>query len=125
MKKIGFITTNKVLAQSLAAVISSRSDVNFNLLMLLNPCQAVLDASVLKIDAAMVDIPDNETAEDMIPFCKNMKREIPDCKLLLFLPQNVETKRKVAEKAVQEHIIDDFIFYDTSLTYLIAKLSAI
>lgn len=56
VKKIGFITTNKVLAQSLAAAVRSNPDLRLEPFLLLNPHQATLDADLAGIDIAVVDV---------------------------------------------------------------------
>jgi hypothetical protein len=121
MKKIGFVTTNKVLAQSLAITSRSRRDWAFEPYLLLDPGQAVLDAQVLKLDAAVVDVAD--AALEAIP--ETMRRAAPGCRLLLLVPQGNQTGRKEAIRAVQSGFADDFVFCDTSLEYLFAKLAAI
>ncbi|MCL2107462.1 MAG: hypothetical protein FWH26_10465 [Oscillospiraceae bacterium] len=120
MKKIGLVTTNKVFAQSLAAAIKGRPDWGIEPYLLLNPRQAALDAEVLRLDAAVVDMADaapNETEA----FCRTL-RQTGNCQLLLLVP---EAGRKTAISAVQSKAADDFVFYDTSLDYLFAKLAAI
>ena len=122
MKKIGFITTNKVLAQSLADTIKNHPDWGFEPFLLLNPRQAALDAEVLKIDTAVVDAADsNETKR----VCETLRQAVPGCRLLLLVPQDGKTGRKMAIQSIRSKAADDFVFYDASLDYLFAKLAAI
>ena len=60
MKKVALITTNKILAQSLSVVAKSMPDLNFELLLLLNSQQALLDAEVFEIDVALIDVMDGD-----------------------------------------------------------------
>jgi len=118
MKRIGFVATNKVLAQSLADTAKNHPEWGIELVLLLNPGQAALDAEVLKIDAAMIDV----GPEEAEGFCEALRRASPGCRLLLLAPK---TERKMAIRAVRSRAADDFVFYDASLEYLFAKLAAI
>jgi len=118
MKRIGFVTTNKVLAQSLAATVKSRPAWGFEPFLLLDPGQAALDAQILRLDAAVVDVADAALEGS----CETLRRVVPGCRLLLLVPRN---GRRYAIKAMQSKAADDFVFYDASLDYLLAKLAAI
>ena len=118
MKKIGFVTTNKVLAQSLAAMVRSHPDWGFEPFLLLNSTQIALDATILKLDIAVIDVAD--TALEASP--ETLRRAVPDCRLLLLVPK---ASRKMAIKAIKSKTADDFVFYDSSLDYMFAKLAAI
>lgn len=127
MKNIGFITTSKVLAQSLAAAVKCNPELGFEPFLLLDPRQASLDAELLKIDAAVVDVTDGASSETeaTLSFCKRLRASLPDCRLLLLVSQDDMTGRETAIRAVKEKLADDFVFYDTSLEYLFAKLAAL
>lgn len=121
MKKIGFITTNRVFAQSLAAAAQGRPDWDNELHLLLDPRQAALDVDVLQLDAAVIDVADGIPIEETEAFCRAL-RGAANCRLLLFVPK---AARRMAIRAVKNHTADDFVFYDTSLDYLFTKLAAI
>lgn len=126
MKKIGFITTNKVLAESLAAAVKGNPHLGFEPFVLLDPRQASLDVEVLKIDVAVVDVIDGaaKETETVLALCKKLRAIAPGCRLLLLVAQDGETGRRVAIGAMKSKAADDFVFYDTSLQYLFAKLDA-
>lgn len=126
MKRIGFVTTNKVLAQSLAAAVRSRPDLGLEPFLLLDPHQAVLDAEMLEIVTAVVDVIDGGSAENekVLSFCKGLRASIPECRLLLLVSQDDGAGRTMAINAMKSKVADDFVFYDTSLEYLFAKLAA-
>ena len=121
MKKIGFVTTNKVLAQSLAAAKNNRPDWEFELYPLLDPRQAALDVDVLRLDAAVIDVADGIPADEAEAFCQALRKSA-GCRLLLLVPK---AARRMAIRAVKNNAADDFVFYDTSLDYLFTKLAAI
>ncbi len=92
--------------------------------MLLNPYQAALDAELIKIDIAVVDVIDvpSKESETALFLCKKLRQTLPDCRLLLLVSQNKKKGRKMAIDAIKSRAADDFVFYDSSLEYLFAKL---
>ena len=124
VSRIGFITTNKVLAQSLSSALKDRAGSSFEPFLLLSPGQAELDTQVLQIDVALVDVMDRATGETALPLCKTIRESVPSCRILLLLSQRDKDCKSMVIAAVRENIADDFVFYDASLDYLIAKLSA-
>jgi hypothetical protein len=124
MKKIGFITKNRLFAQSLATQIKNNPDLGFEPYLMHDIDQALLDAEVFKIDMAVVEMIAGtpEDREVVLPLCESLKRAIPGCRILLFLAQSDDTSRAAAIKAMKRKIIDDFIFYDETLEYFVAKL---
>ena len=127
MKKIGFITNNKIFAQSLVASIAKLPDMEFELYLLLNIHQAVLDAEVLSIDVAVVDMVAelSEHTLEVEQICENLRHAVPGCRILLLVPQDDTHSRGAALRAVKNKIADDYVFNDLSLAYLLAKLSAL
>ena len=124
VKKIGFITTNKVLAQSLVTIIKSYPELEVEPLMLLNRDQTPLDAETLKIDAAVIDMTAGYSEElGMVwELFETLRKTLPECKILLLVSQDDMQGRETAIKAVKQKAADDFIFYDSSLDYLFVKL---
>lgn len=131
MKKVALITTNKILAQSLAAAIKARPDLKFDIFLLLNSNQALLDAEIFEIDVALIDAAllfamDSDTKVREIPlsFCEELHNSLPNCHLLMLVSQDDMDSRQMATEAKGKKIVDDFVFYDASLDYLFAKLAA-
>lgn len=126
MKKIAFITTNKILGQSFSAAIESMNMVDFNFYLFLNPNQALIDAEVFEIDIALIDTMDCNSKETEKPLllCEKLNEKLPNCHILLLISQDDIVNRKMATKAKKKKIIDDFVFYDASLKYLISKLTS-
>ena len=123
MKKIALITTNKILAESLAASVKAMSDLKFEFFLFLNPHQALLDAEILEINIALIDLA-LEKKEATLSFCERLHKRLPNCHLLLLVSQDDRAGRKMAMEAKEKKIVEDFMFYDTSLKYLFAKLEA-
>lgn len=126
MKKVALITTNKILAQSLDAAIKAMPDLKFEFFLFLNSNQALLDAEILEIDVALIDVMDSDTEKKETPlsFCERFHKSLPNCNILLLLSQDDKANQKMATEAKKNKIIDDFVFYDSSLKYLFAKLTA-
>ena len=127
MKKVGVITTNRVFAQSLVTAINTRTELQFEVFSLLNQYQVALDAEVLKLDVALIDVIDGRMKEvaAVLELCQKLRQVVPDCRFLLLVSQDDAAGREMAIAAIRENQADDFVFYDTSLDYLVAKLAAI
>ncbi len=126
MKKVAFITTNKILAQSLDTAIKAMSDFEFEFFMLLDANQALIDAEIFEIDIALIDLMDRsvEEKDTILLFCELLSQRLPHAHLLLLLSQDDLIRREIASQAKKKSIVDDFVFYDASLKYLFAKLSS-
>lgn len=127
MKKIALITTNKILAQSLEVAMKSVPELNFEFYLFLNGHQALLDAEVFEIEVALIDIRGCDTTRKEKPFVflKELHKRLPNCHLMLLLAQEDSECCELAAKAKKDKLIEDFVFYDSSLKYLLSKLASI
>jgi len=126
VKTVAFITTRRVLGQSLARVIETRPELGLEPQLLLNMEQAALDAEVLKVDVAVIDQIDS-SAEGLVAalrLCAQMRAAVPACRLILLLSQGDAVGREIAMESKRGGSIDDFVFQDTSVEYLLAKIVA-
>ena len=124
MKRLGFITKNKVLAQSLITVMKNYTELEAEPFMLLDPGQAAVDAEVLRLDVAVLDVV-NEIRDEsgaVSPFCEGLRAAAPGCQILLFVSQDNKGACDAAVAAVRGGAADDFLFYDSTLDYLFAKV---
>ncbi len=103
MKKIGFITTNRVLAQSLAAAIRHYSDLEFEPCLLTNPNQVILDAEVQNIQTAVIDMTRSAYYEphSVLILCEGLRRALPSVKALLLVPQGDPAAKDMAMLAIR------------------------
>ena len=60
-----------------------------------------------------------------LELCKNLREKTPECKLVLMCPEQDEKSVKQVIKAKGNKLIDDFIFYDVTMSYLLSKLSSL
>lgn len=122
MKKVGFITRNKVLAQSFCAAAQAKQEASFQIFSMLDYRQAELDAQVLGIGVAIVD--GNQEIGTALQLCGQLRTSVPRCRILFIVGQQSRADMEIAVAAKKAGRIDDFLFYDSSLDYLIAKLSS-
>ncbi len=127
MKKIGFITENKLFAQSLASIIRHYPDLEFEPCFLMDPKQAVLDADIQEIDIAVVDMTLAVLArpEEVGALCEKLRMAGAVRRILLLVQQNDHARRDAAITAIKSKIADDYVFFDTSLDYFLTKLLAL
>lgn len=132
MKRIAFITNNKILAQSLENTVRSAAIVQFEFFSLLDYHQALLDIEILEIDVALIDmelfnIEDTKNVDEksLFSLAEKIHEKAPHCRLLLLVSQKDQANRAIASQAKKKQLIDDFIFYDASLKYLLAKMTSL
>jgi hypothetical protein len=73
---------------------------------------------------ALVEIPESKAyhPEEYIEICTEVRDAMPGCKLLLMCPEDSGESKKAAVEAMQTGKIDDFVYYDVSIDYLVSKL---
>lgn len=132
MKKIALITTNKILAESLDSAMKSMPNSTLELILLLNTNQALLDAEIYEIEVALIDMgtidvmdKDGKKQDQSLSFCQRLNKSLPNCQILLLVSGDDLSNRKLVTEAKKKGIIHDFVFYDASLKYLLAKLTAL
>ncbi len=124
MKRIGFITRNRVLAQSLSAFIKNNPDLPFEAVILQNISQTVLDAEVMKIDIAVVEMTAGSAKETeaISSLCQALRNAVPHCRILILAPPDNPAGRDAAISATRLDCADDYIFFDSTIDYLFTKL---
>lgn len=60
-----------------------------------------------------------------LTLCKRLRKQAPGCKLLLMCPEQNEHNINLAIGAKGGKLIDDFVFYDVTIDYLVSKLISI
>ncbi len=125
MKTILFISTNKILAQGISTTILSKQDNNFRWRELFNYKQAVVGTDIFQADIVILDVVDQRDMECAIEICQTLRRQKRIIKILLLVRPEQEFVRKKSVEVQNVGIIDNFVFYDNSLTYLLAKLESL
>lgn len=125
MKTVLFISSNKVLGQGLSVAIRSKPGFNFRWEAQLNYLQAVACVDIFHADVVILDIVDQENLEQAVEICQTFRQDEQNVKILLLVRPEQAVVRKVAVNMKNTGLVDDFVFYDSSLTYLLAKLKAL
>ena len=125
MKTVLFISSNKMLGQGLSAAFQSKPELDFLWAAQLNYSQAIVGVAVFHADVVIVDIADQFDMEQAAAICRSIRQNKQDVKILLLVRPEQAVVRKVAVDTKNTGLADDFVFYDSSLTYLLAKLEAL
>ena len=125
MKTLLFISSNKMLGQGLSAAIQSKPEIDFLWTTQLNYSQAVVGINIFHADVVILDIVDQEAMEHAIRICQSLRQDEQNVKILLLVRPEQAVVRKVAVDTKNSGMADDFVFYDSSLIYLLAKLEAL
>ena len=125
MKTVLFISSNKMLGQGLSAAIQSKPELDFLWAAQLNYPQAVVGVDIFHADVVILDIVDLADMEQAVGICQSIRRGEQGVKILLLVRPERAVVRKVAVDTKTADLADDFVFYDSSLTYLLAKLEAL
>ena len=124
MKTVLFISSNKMLGQGLSAAFQSKPELDFLWAAQLNYPQAVVGIDIFHADVVILDIADQADMEQAVGICRSIRRNEQDVKILLLVRPEQAVVRKIAVDTKNAGLADDFVFYDSSLTYLLAKLAA-
>lgn len=124
MSNVLLVMRRRVLAQSL--IRSTSSSPAFGFRTEFDPSNAALTAIACSAEVAVVEAAESgdDAIEQSLEVCDRIHAGKPDCKLLLLCPGNNCGSRSAAVLAKRQNRIDDFIFDDTSLEYLISKLES-
>ena len=125
MKTVLFISSNKMLGQGLSAAFQSKPELDFLWAAQLNYPQAVVGIDIFHADVVILDIVDQEDMGQSVKICQSIRQERQDIKILLLVRPEQSTVCSQVVETKNAGLIDDFVFYDSSLNYLLAKLEAL
>ena len=125
MKRVLFISSNKMLGQGLSTAIQSKPELNFLWAAQLNYAQAIVGVNIFHADVVILDVVDQADMEQAVEICRTIRRDEPYVKSLFLVRPGQALVRRVAVNTKNTGVVDDFVFYDSSLTYLLAKLEAL
>ena len=125
MKTVLFISSNKMLGQGLSTAIQSKLEFDFLWATQLHYSQAVVGVDIFHADVIILDIVDQEEMEQAVKICQSIRLDEQSVKILLLVRPEPAAVRKRAVDTKSAGLADDFVFYDSSLTYLLAKLEAL
>lgn len=125
MKRVLFISSNKMLGQGLSTAVQLKPELDFLWAAQLHYPQAVVGVDVFHADVAILDIADQLDMEQAMEICRSIRQNAHGVKILLMVRPEEAVVREVAVDTKNAGLADDFVFYDSSLSYLLAKLEAL
>lgn len=125
MKTVLFISSNKMLGQGLSAAVQSKPGLGFRWAAQLSYSQAIVGVDIFHADVMILDIVDQADMEQAVSLCQSLRQRKQGVKILLLVRPEQAVVRKIAVDIKNAGLADEFVFYDSSLTYLIAKLEAL
>lgn len=125
MKKVLLVMCRKVLSDALTR--SARDDGRFDFHSENNYSSALLTAELLAPDITVLEIPESGewTPERCLAICRTIGKSLPGCAVMLLCPEGNPAAVEATIAARREGIIDDFIYYDSSVKYLMSKLETL
>ena len=78
-------------------------------------------------DIALVEIPEKHgtPALDTLDICQSIKGTSPGCKIVLLCPEQDSDSVTMCVEAKKQGKVEDFLFYDSGVNYLVSKLEAL
>ena len=125
MKTVLFVSSNKILGQGLSAAILSKPKFDFRWEAQLQYSQAIVGADVFHADVVLLDVADQVDMKRALEICQSLRQNSQTTKILLLVRPEQAAVRAQAVDAKNAGQVDNFIFYDSSLSYLLAKLAAL
>jgi hypothetical protein len=111
----------KPVAQGLMEKFREKQEVE----LIFEPDYAHADVAIRSHDAFAALIEVDETGEYDVAYCLALctllRKETPQCKLLVMCPEQNKDSIDQVVKAKQKGCIDDFVFYDSTIPYLTSK----
>ena len=125
MKTVLFVSSNKILGQGLSAAILLKPEFDFRWEAQLQYSQAIVGADVFHADVVLLDVADQVDMKRALEICQSLRQNSQTTKILLLVRPEQAAVRTQAVDAKNAGQVDNFVFYDSSLSYLLAKLAAL
>lgn len=125
MKQILFVSTNRILFQGVQSALNARPELERSVI-LSGYREALDDLNVFGTDAVFIDATDGAVTKAALELCREihaLDQGQHRC-MILVQQQNLAAKQLVLQ-AREDGTADDFVFYDSSMDYLLAKLAAL
>ena len=125
-RRVLLVMKKRILSDALMAKASN--DTRFTFTTEPGYASAALTAEACSAEIAVVEIPESgpwKPAERCLAICDMIRRQLPNCKLMILCSEDDRDSYQAAIQAKKECRIDDFLFYDNSAHYLLSKLEAL
>ena len=88
---------------------------------------AVMTAESRKPSVALIEIPERHgaPAQEMLIISEGIKEKSPGCKVVLLCPEQDKNSVNISVEAKKQGKVEDFLFYDSGVDYLVSKLEAL
>ena len=113
------------MAQGLEAAIAARPLLGLKILPMIPPQNACTDIQVYGPDLVMIDVTADMQQETLFALCRQLRGRLAGSRLFLLIAEDNAYYHDLSVQAKQSGLADDFVFYDSSMDYLLAKLSAL
>ena len=125
MKQVLLVMYRKMLSDALIQHVSGSAQFSFYAES--NYRCALLSAEIVQPAIAVVEIPESGewTAERCLALCDCIRRSLPDCRMVALCPEENESICLQVIAAKKAGRLDDFLYYDTSINYLLSKLESL
>lgn len=125
MKKIVLVMDRKVLAEAL--LLEMKNNTGMKIYTEYDYHKATVSVDIFRPDAVLIELPETKeiSAEECLKICDEIREVDAACKILLLAPEGDPKACELTIQAVRDGRIDDFLYYDTSMKYLISKLEAL
>ena len=125
MQRIALIMQRKTVAQRLTERL--QEEITGTIGFTSDYDEAVALVAGQQTDVALVEVTEGTAGGSYnvgycLGLCDVVRKQKPDCKLLLLCPEEDSESVRQAVQAKLGGRIDDFVFYETTIDYLIAKL---
>ena len=125
MKTVSFISRRRIMTQGLEAAIAARPLLGLKILPMIPPQNVCTDIQVYGPDLIMIDVTADMQQETLFALCRQLRGSLAGSRLFLLIAEDNAYYRNLSVRAKQSGLADDFVFYDNSMDYLLAKLSAL
>ena len=110
MKKVLFISSNKMLGQGMSAAFQSKPEQEFLWAAQLHYSQAVVGVDIFHADVIILDIVDQEEMEQAVKICQSIRLDEQSVKILLLVRPEPAAVRKRAVDTKSAGLADDFVY---------------
>ncbi|MGI5900028.1 MAG: hypothetical protein ACOX8S_08945 [Christensenellales bacterium] len=127
LKIIALIMRRKPLAEGIAMALKSHMAGELKTHIITNHKLACAYIEQYQPELAVVEIAESGPydATSCLELCDEIRRQVPFCKLLTICPESDKDEINQCVSAKRRGMIDDFVFYDASLDYLVSKILSI
>ena len=88
---------------------------------------AIHAVNTYKPDAVMLEIPESKAMlpENYLQILDEIRKVYPRCKFMLMCPDSSEVSKRAMVEAMCAGRIDDYVFYNVTMDYLLSKLDTL